>query len=56
MSRGYRLEIIDEDSEQWGIVPQENGEDKISSDNRGVVRSGLDDALYWIKVQEELRR
>lgn len=50
--RGYRLELLDEDRDMWGIVPQI---DEDNTDN-GVVRSGIKDALYWIQVQEDLRK
>lgn len=48
--RGYRLVFLD--GGLWGITPQEDGEDVPG--NKGVVRSGLRDALYWIEVQEDL--
>jgi hypothetical protein len=50
--RGYRLVLLDESADLWSITPQADGEDN----GKGVVRSGIGDALYWIQVQEEIRR
>ena len=51
--RGYRLEMLDEDRDQWGIVPIDDNDSQVGS---GVVRSGIDDALFWIRTQEDMRR
>lgn len=50
--RGYRVTVLEPETPDgkglYGICPTQDGEDT----GDGVVRRGLQDALFWIQVQE----